>query len=192
MLMKAYLFMADGYKQAGKQDLSREYIERYSILRDSLHSDEVRSKVLVAELEFERQQSQIEIQHKEELIRQKNAEYVLIVIVCFLLILIALGLVWVLRNKAKVNARLDEKIRERTRDLEAHRQALERSFSEQSEMILKTSKTIKSTLATHKGLRDTLANQGISGDREDFENLEDQLNRWAEELSKIQRTKTGI
>jgi tetratricopeptide (TPR) repeat protein len=192
MLMNAYFFMANVYKHAGDQDLSRQYVERYSILRDSLHSFEVRSKVLVAELEFERQQNQLEIQHKEELIRQKNAEYVLIVIVCLLLILIALGLVWLLRNKAKLNARLDEKIRERTRDLESHRAALERSFSEQSEMILKTSSSIKSALATHKGLRDTLAKEGISGERENFENIEDHLNKWAEELSKIQRTKTGI
>jgi tetratricopeptide (TPR) repeat protein len=191
ILMHTFSALSEGYKQLGLRDLSREYIERYSILRDSLHSDEIRSKVLVAELEFERQQNQIEIQHKEELIRQKTAEHVLIVIVCLLLILIAAGLVWLLRNKAKVNARLDEKIRERTRDLEAHRAALERSFAEQSEMILKTSKTIKSTLATHKGLRDTLAKQGISGERENFENIEDQLNKWVEELSKIQRKKSG-
>jgi C4-dicarboxylate-specific signal transduction histidine kinase len=171
--------------------LSREYLERYSILRDSLHSNEVRSKVLVAELEFERQQNQIEIRHKEELIRQKNAEYILIVIVCLLLILIALGLVWLLRNKAKINARLDEKIRERTRDLESHRAALDRSFSEQSEIIVKTSKSINSALATHRGLRDALAKQDISGE-EDFDTIEEQLNKWAEDLSNIQRTRTEI
>jgi hypothetical protein len=91
-----------------------------------------------------------------------------------------------------VNARLDEKIRERTRDLEAHREALERSFAEQSEMILKTSKTIKSALATNQGLRDTLARQGIFGEREQYESIEDQLNKWAEDLSKIQRTKKEI
>jgi tetratricopeptide (TPR) repeat protein len=191
MLMSAYFFMANGYKYTGELDLSREYIERYSILRDSLHSNEVRSKVLVAELEFERQQNQIEIRHKEELIRQKNAEYILIVIVCLLLILIALGLVWLLRNKAKINARLDEKIRERTRDLESHRAALDRSFSEQSEIIVKTSKSINSALATHRGLRDALAKQDISGE-EDLDTIEEQLNKWAEDLSNIQRTRTEI
>jgi len=135
------------------------YQNKYISLKDSVFNDEVTKNLMKAETEYQEREnrSRIESQtkilalNKEVMYRQKivNACFGAI---AFLVIIISVILAKSNKHKQHRNELLDERVKERTRELEMNRDALQRAWQERDELISKASSDIQSSIATLKGL----------------------------------------
>ena len=96
-------------------------------------------------------QNKILALNEEVMYRQKigNASFGAI---AFLVIIISLILAKNNKHKQLINKHLDERVKERTRELETNRDALQRAWQERDALISKASSDIQSSIATLKGL----------------------------------------
>ena len=84
---------------------------------------------------------------------------------------------------------LDERVSERTRELESNKAALERAYHEQNELISKTYQSVRSALATQEGLNATFqASQNVSEvELATAKNVVRQLRSLDQELARTKR-----
>ena len=112
-----------------------------------------------AEVEYQEKENQARIESQSKILalndeviyRQKiaNASFGAI---AFLVIIIAVILAKSNNHKQHRNELLDERVTERTRELEMNRDALQRAWQERDALISKASSEIQSSIATLKGL----------------------------------------
>ena len=189
LLVQAYFEFFELYRNLKQTDKAWAYLEQHLYLRDSIHSSEVRNKISVLEFEFNEREHAIEVAHNEQLLAKQKAQIVLTAIICVLSIFIAIGLFIMLRGKQRANKRLDQRVLDRTKELELHKDALERAYHEQSELIAKTSQSIKSALATQRGLNAAVTEVGQVDQKELAigKSMEIELRNLAEEIAKADR-----
>ena len=72
--------------------------------------------------------------------------------IAFLVIIISVILAKNNKHKQLINKLLDERVKERTRELEMNRDALQRAWQERDALISKASSDIQSSIATLKGV----------------------------------------
>jgi tetratricopeptide (TPR) repeat protein len=166
------------FRANNEPDKAAFFLNRYVKLQDSSLSTEVRNRILIAEIELNQKANLIEIAHKEELLAEQELRTQLVAIICALTLVLALGLVFIVQRKQSTNLKLDARVRERTRELEANKTALERAYHEQNELIAKTSQSIKNVLATQRGLYATNQSRGdLSSDARPADVIEIELNK---------------
>jgi hypothetical protein len=186
LLADSYYQFFQVYKSMQKPDQAAGFLEKYVNLRDSIYSAEVKNKIMVAQTEFESRENKLLIAQKEELLARQKLQTQLIVIICLLSLTIAIGLFMLLRRKRRTNAVLDQRVTERTRELEHNKTAFERAYHEQTQLLAKTSRSIKSVLATQKGLRATKDHVNEAAeDTQTEKHLEQELTKLTEHLEKI-------
>jgi hypothetical protein len=89
---------------------------------------------------------------KEEVIKRQNLLNVSISAVAIVLIILAVVLVKNNRQKKSINQLLELRVKERTKELEINRIELIRACSERDLLIEKTTQTVRSSLASIKGI----------------------------------------
>jgi tetratricopeptide (TPR) repeat protein len=158
-LVEIYSQMSNLYRQNKNYKKLSFYQEKYITLRDSLFNEEVTTNLMKAEASYveKENKARIESQNKilvlnEEVIyRQKIANASFGATACLVLIL-SFVLAKNNRQKQLRNKLLDVQVKERTKELEMNRDALERAWQERDVLISKASSDIQSSIATLKGL----------------------------------------
>jgi tetratricopeptide (TPR) repeat protein len=152
------------YKATALQWKASLHLEKYVSLRDSIHSIEVRNRIMVAQTEFEERESRLIITHNAELLERQKAQTQLIVVICIIAIMLAIALFFILRDKQRANRMLDQRVAERTHELQLHKASLERAYQERKDLLAQTSQSLKSALATQRGLRASMAGHDLDDD----------------------------
>lgn len=108
-----------------------EYLQQYVQLKDSIYNGELTAKLMTKEAEFQNRINRAEVQAQaetiklnHEIIRRQKSFNVLLVLLIVVSILLMLLLLFHYRKNKKINIILDEKVRERTRELEVSRNHL--------------------------------------------------------------------
>ena len=135
------------------------YQNKYISLKDSVFNDEVTKNLMTAEAEYQEREnrSRIESQNKilalnEEVMYRQKIVNACFGAIAFLVIIISVILAKSNKHKQHRNELLDERVKERTRELEMNRDALQRAWQERDALISKASSDIQSSIATLKGL----------------------------------------
>ena len=135
------------------------YQEKYISLKDSVFNEELTKNLMKAEAEYQEKENKarIESQNKilalnEEVIYRQKVADASVGGVAFLAIILAVVLAKNNQQKQIANKLLDERVKERTRELELNRDALQHAWSERDVLISKASADIQSSIATLKGL----------------------------------------
>ena len=157
--IKLYNQISSLYKKSHDYKKAMLYQSKYISLKDSVYNEELINNLMKVEAEYlEREnRTRIESQNKilalneEVMYRQKigNASFGAI---AFLVIIISVILAKNNKHKQLINKHLDERVTERTRELEMNRDALHRAWQERDALISKASSEIQSSIATLKGL----------------------------------------
>ena len=158
-LIKVYNGLFKLYAKSGNFEKVARYQQKYIQLKDSIFSKELTRNLMKVEVEYlEREnKAKIEAQNKimaldEEIIVRQRFLNLFIGIVAILLILLAVVLVRSNRRKRMINLLLEQKVKERTTELEINSSVLQRSLEERNLQLQKISTDIKNSLATIKGL----------------------------------------
>ncbi len=135
------------------------YQGKYIELKDSIYTTELTTNLMKVEAEHLEKENKAKIDSqnkilalKEEVISRQRFLNVFIGIVSVLLVALAIVLLRSNRQKKFMNKLLDEKVKERTQELEMNRDILQRACEERDILIHKTSIDIRNSLATLKGL----------------------------------------
>jgi tetratricopeptide (TPR) repeat protein len=176
------------YKVMTLQQKASVHLENYVSLRDSIHSIEVRNRIMVTQTEFEEKESRLTIAHHGELLEKQRAQTQLVVLICIMTILLATALFFILRGKQRANRILDQRVTERTRELEQHKTSLERAYQERSDLLAKTSQSVKSALATQRGLRASMISHVLDpADMKTAEEIEKELASLDAQLANVRK-----
>ena len=158
-LAGVYSQMSDLYRQNKNYKKLSFYQEKYITLRDSLFNEEVTTNLMKAEAAYvEREnQTRIESQNKilalnEEVIYRQKVANASVGAIAFLVIILSVILAKNNKHKQLINKLLDQRVKERTRELERNRDALHRAWVERDALISKATSDIQSSIATLKGL----------------------------------------
>ncbi len=158
-LIKVYSQLFQFYTRLKNFEKVAYYQNNYITLKDSIYDDELTTNLMKVEAEHLEKENKAKIAfqnivldlNKEVILRQRFLN-VFIGIIAILLIVLTLVLLKSNRQKRMVNHLLDEKVKERTRDLELNRDALQRACEARDALLHKTSSDINNSLATLKGL----------------------------------------
>jgi tetratricopeptide (TPR) repeat protein len=135
------------------------YQNKYIALKDSIYSKDLTTSLMKVEAEHleKENKARIEFQSKiltlnEEVIFRQKIVNVSVGMVALLVIILAFVLAKGNRQKRIANRLLDEKVKQRTHQLELNQDALQRAWQERDALINMASIDIKSSIATIKGL----------------------------------------
>jgi len=158
-LIKVYNSLFKLYTKSSNFQKVALYQQKYIQLKDSIYSEELTRNLMKIEAEYlERENNaKIEAQNKilalnDEVIFRQRFLNAFIGIIAVLLVILAIVLIKNNRQKRLTNQLLEQKVKERTKELEHNRDALKRSLDERTIVFQKVSTDIKSSLATIKGL----------------------------------------
>ena len=135
------------------------YQQKYIQLKDSTFNEQMTTNLMKAQATYLERENTARIESqsqvlalKEEIIKSQYQLNILIGVGALILVGIALLLVRSNKQKQILNLLLDQKVKERTRELELNRDALFNTNQEMNTLILQTSDDIRSHLATIDGL----------------------------------------
>ncbi len=135
------------------------YQNKYISLKDSVFNEELTKNLTKAEVEYQEKENRtrIESQNKilalnEEVMYRQKIANASVGAIAFLVIILSVILAKNNQHKQFVNKLLDERVKERTKELEMNRDALQRAWQERDVLISKASSDIQSSIATLKGL----------------------------------------
>lgn len=158
-LMKIYSRLYEAYGQKKNFQKIALYQGKYIGLRDSLFNEELTSNLMRIESGYLEREHKARMaaaeqirQLNEQVISRQNLVNIVTVGLTVLMILFAIVLVRVNRQRKMINRILDERIIARTRDLEANQSALMRKATQKEILMEKMAINIKGHLATIKGL----------------------------------------
>jgi tetratricopeptide (TPR) repeat protein len=158
-LIKVYRQLYSLYKTSGDLEKYAHYQARYIDLKDKIYNEELTRNLMRLEGEFlEREniakiaaQAQV-LDLNEEIISRQRTLNVAIGAAVILLVVLTIVLVRANRSRKKLNLSLEERVRERTMELEVSRDSLLRAMAERDIVFSKISTETKSSLATIRGL----------------------------------------
>lgn len=135
------------------------YQEKYIRLRDSIYSEELTQNLMALQAEYDQKENKAKLESQNKLlalnkdvINRQRWLNILAITTVLLLLALASALFKNNRQKKKTNLLLEQKVRERTKALEEIHQLVERSYIEQTNLLLKVYSDIKGPLTTMKGL----------------------------------------
>ncbi len=144
-----------------KNDFKRMsfYQSRYIKMNDSIYNGAMTNNLMRIHAEHleKENKARIESQNKilvlnEEVIHQQKIANISIGGVAVLFVLLTILLAKSNHQRRKMNALLDKKVKERTRELEINQDTLQRAWHERDVLIKKASEGIQSSIATIRGL----------------------------------------
>ena len=157
--MELYGQLARVYNQLGNIQQVAHNQAKYIQLRDSVYDEQLTTNLMKVEADYlEREnKAKIEAQAKildlsDDVIVRQRAINVGVCIVAILSIAIVVILTQNVKQKRLANFLLEQKVKERTMELETHHIQLLKSLDERNQQMKRVSADIKSSMATIKGL----------------------------------------
>jgi len=154
-----YSKLASSYVNQKKFKKATFYLLKYKTSNDSIFNQRLTTNLMKIEAGHIEKESKakIESQNKilalnDDIIERQKYLNIFIGIVAALLIALAIILLRNNREKQRINHLLDQRVRERTQELQLNRDALHRAFQEREILIATTAAKINTSLATLKGL----------------------------------------
>jgi tetratricopeptide (TPR) repeat protein len=154
-----YSELASSYVNQKNFEKATFYLLKYKSSNDSIFNQRLTTNLMKIEAGHIEKESKakIETQNKilalnEDIIERQKYLNIFIGIVAVLLIALAIVLLRNNRQKQRINHLLDQRVRERTQELQLNRDALHRAFQEREILITTTAARINTSLATLKGL----------------------------------------
>ena len=158
-VLELYGQLSKFYQQRGDIHQVAHYQAKYIDLRDSVYNGQLTTNLMKVEAEYlEREnKAKIEAQAKilelsDDVIVRQKAINIGVCIVAILSIAIAVILTQNVKQKRLANFLLEQKVKERTMELETHHIHLLKSLDERNQQMKRVSAEIKSSMATIKGL----------------------------------------
>jgi tetratricopeptide (TPR) repeat protein len=158
-LIKVYSQLSNVFLNAKDFEKVAIYQNKYIELKDSIYNEALTTNLMKVEADHleKENKSKIEFQNKilllnQEVITRQKFLNIFTGIIAMLLVVLAIVLIKSNRQKRKIHYLLDEKVKERTHDLELNRDALQRACEARDALLHKTSSDINHSLATVKGL----------------------------------------
>lgn len=147
------------YEKTGNLKKMALYQEKYIQLKDSVYSEDYTNSLMRVQAEYLERENKTKVAAqqqmldlKDEIIMRQNWLNILAGVVATLLVCIVYVLYKSNMQRKIANQLLDEKVTERTKELEASYNQLRKKLEEEDMIIGKTMADIKSTVATMKGL----------------------------------------
>ncbi len=135
------------------------YQNKYITLKDSIYNKSFTTNLMKVEAEYldKVNKAKIDVQNKilalnREVISRQKIVNASVGIISLLGVILAIVLAKSNRQKRIANRLLDEKVKERTHELQLNQDALQRAWQERDALIYKASADIKGSIATIKGL----------------------------------------
>jgi tetratricopeptide (TPR) repeat protein len=158
-LTQVYEQLSKVYITSGNHQKAALYQSRFIELKEKVYNEQVTINLMNVHAEYlEREnKSKIEAQAKvlelsNEAISRQRALNIVVAGVAILSIAFVIVLIQNVRQKKRANGLLEQRVKERTMELELNHNLLLKSFHERDVQFQKMSTEIKSSLATIKGL----------------------------------------
>jgi tetratricopeptide (TPR) repeat protein len=158
-VLELYGQLAKFYQQRGDIHQVAHYQAKYIDLRDGVYNEQLTTNLMKVEAEYlEREnKAKIEAQAKilelsDEIIVRQRALNIGVCVLAILSIAIVIILTQNVKQKRLANFLLEQKVKERTMELETHHIHLLKSLDERDQQMKRVSAEIKSSMATIKGL----------------------------------------
>ncbi len=133
--------------------------DKYIALKDSIFSNELTNNLMKLEAEHLERENQVKIDFQNRMLSlnkavifRQNMINIFIGILALLVIILAIVLAKSNQQKRKANDILDQKVKERTNQLELSRNSLQLTLEKQDALMHKVSRNIKNSIVTIKGL----------------------------------------
>jgi hypothetical protein len=147
------------YEQLGNISKVAFYQAKYIELKDSVFTEELTKNLMRVEAQFRDRESKgrIDAQTKilalrENVINRQRLLNVIVGLVAFLSIILIFVLIQNVKQKKLANSLLEDKVKERTIELELNHNLLLKTMQERNVQFQRMSSEIRSSLATIKGL----------------------------------------
>jgi tetratricopeptide (TPR) repeat protein len=157
--IRVYSEYIDLYKKSKNWTKLSIYQDKYIALNDSIFGAKLTANMMKIEAEYVEKEykARISSQNKilalnEEVIYKQRVGNLAITAVTVLVIALAIVLAKNNNRNKKLNWLLDQKVKERTRELEISKDRLQRAWHEREIMISRASSDIQSSIATIRGL----------------------------------------
>ena len=154
-----YKTYSDVYKELGNYQLVAEYLQRQSQLESKLYSGSIIKNVAEASVSAIDNNRKVTIDTQKELltlkenaIAQQRVITIISVVLLVLLVLVALMLWYAIRTKGRINHILNNRVKERTRELNLRNDELNRLALEQSTILEKLNQQVRAFTVTLSGL----------------------------------------
>jgi len=158
-LINIYNMLFTLYANSGDYRKVSLYQQKYIQLKDSIFSEQQTRNLMKLEAEYLERENRAKIEVQDRILALNQAVIVrqrfmsaFVGLIAVLLVVVAVILIRMNRLKRSANRMLEDKVKERTRELESNRDALQRSLDERSMVLQKVSTDIRSSLATIRGL----------------------------------------
>lgn len=176
------------------------YQEKYIQLKDSIYSEALTNNLMKVQAEFLERENKTQIESQEQMLKLKDEVItrqtwlsVLGAIAAVLLIVIVYILYQSNLQRKSANELLDQRVVERTRELEASYEHMQRSLEEDELAFKKTVADVRSSIATMKGLSSLAMREAkneesqikIQKISEAVDNLSSTLDSTQEEMDKL-------
>lgn len=197
-ISQLYLRQSELYRKIGNYEKASSYQQKYIELRDSVFDEELSNSLMKIEADNMEKANQAKLASqnqilllKEEAISRQIIVNVLVSLVAIISIVLLAIVFKNIRKKKMMNQLLELRVNERTKELELNRNELQRAFSERDLIIEKTAQSIRSSLASIKGICEVgLKDVSEPGARlyiQKIEETSDSLSNSLIALSQIQR-----
>lgn len=158
-MIKVYKRFSQVYDNTGDFEKALRYQKKYNQLKDSIYNDELTTNLMKLEAEHLEKQNQARIAAQNEILELKDTaikRQILLNILIGVVAVMAVSLTIILfrsnRRKQITNFVLNERVKERTMQLEENREMLIGTLNEKNMSIEKTSGQLRKTLASIRGL----------------------------------------
>lgn len=158
-LIKVYNELYRLYERLKKFNRMAYYQNKYIQLKDSIYGEELTRNLMRVESEYLERENRAKIDAQsqilalnEDVIFHQRVLNTFTGVIAILLASLTFTLIRINRQKRAANLFLEQKVKERTIELERNNDALLRSMEEQALIFQKVSSDIKSSIATIKGL----------------------------------------
>jgi len=158
-LIKIYAQLFQLYLKLGNYPKVAFYQDKYIQLKDNTFNEQLTTNLMKVESEYQERENKtkIEAQAKilalsNEVISRQRALNLIVVVVALLLAGFVITLIQNVKRKKRSNYILEQRVKERTIELELNHNLLLKSFHERDVQFQRISTEIRSSLATIKGL----------------------------------------
>lgn len=171
-VMELYGELAKVYQQLGNIDQVALYQDKYIQLRDSVYNEQLTTNLMKVEAQYLERENRAKIEAQAKILElsdgviiRQRAINIGVCIVALLSIVIVAILMQNVKQKRLANSLLEQKVKERTSQLEANHLNLLKSLEERNQQVKRITSEIKSSMATIKGLCQLSLQDGSVGDR---------------------------
>jgi len=157
--MKLCHELFDAYGALHNSQKMSYYQSKYIQLKDSTFNEENTRNLMKVEADYMEQENKAKLEAQEKIlviskdtINRQRVLNVVIGLVAVLSVVLVFVLVQNVKNKKHANVLLEQKVKERTMELEVNHNELLKSMEERNQQIKRISAEVKSSMATIRGL----------------------------------------